>query len=124
MAGLLKLLMRLLAILWVSMGTLMIFAPEVLRKKLFAKIKEIPLKKLSIVPLVIGILLLPASFYNQYRLFVILIGLLAIAKGVYGIVAAEKMAKLMDWWLGLKKRVYRVYGIVIIILGFILLSGI
>ena len=52
MAGLLKLVMRLLAILWVAMGTLMIFAPEVLRKKLFAKLKELPLKKVGMVPVV------------------------------------------------------------------------
>jgi len=124
MAGLLMLFMRLLAILWVAIGTLMIFAPEVLRKKLFAKLKELPLKKVGVVPLVIGILLLLAALYYTYRLFVVLLGLLSIAKGVYCIVAPEKMTKIQDWWLGAKKRVYRVYGIVIIILGFIVLSGI
>ena len=124
MAGLLKLFMRLLAILWVAMGTLMIFAPEVLRKKLFAKLKELPLKKAGIIPLVIGILLLLAAFYNRYRLFIVLLGLLSITKGIYCIVATEKMAKMQDWWLGAKKKVYRISGIIVIILGFIVLSGI
>ena len=124
MAGLLKLFMRLLAILWVAMGTLMIFAPEVLRKKLFAKLKELPLKKVGIIPLVIGILLLLAAIYKRYHLFIVLLGLLSIAKGIYCIVATEKMAKMQDWWLGAKKKVYRIFGIVIIILGFIVLSGI
>ena len=124
MAGLLRLFMRLFAILWVAMGTLMIFAPEVLRKKLFSKLKELPLKKLGITPLVIGVLLLLAAFYNNYRLFITLLGLLSIAKGLYCIFATEKMAKIMDWWLGAKKKVYRVYGIVVIVLGFIILSGI
>lgn len=124
MAGLLRFFMRLLAILWVAMGTLMIFAPEVLRKKLFAKLKELPLKKVGIIPLVIGILLLLAAFYNRYRLFIVLLGLLSIAKGIYCIVATEKMAKMQDWWLGAKKKVYRIFGIVVIILGFIVLSGI
>lgn len=124
MAGLLRLFMRLLAILWVAMGTLMIFAPEILRKKLFAKIKELPLKKVGIVPIVIGVLLLLAALYNTYRLFIVVLGLLSIAKGIYCIVATEKMAKMQDWWLGAKKKVYRIYGIVVIILGFIILSGI
>ncbi len=124
MAGLLRLFMRLLAILWVAMGTLMIFAPEVVRKKVFGKIKELPLKKVGMVPIVVGVLLLLAALYNTYRFFIVILGLLSIAKGIYCIVAPEKMAKLQDWWLGAKKRVYRVYGIVIIVLGFIILSGI
>jgi uncharacterized protein YjeT (DUF2065 family) len=124
MAGLLRLFMRLLAILWVAIGTLMIFAPEVLRKKLFAKIKELPLKKVGIVPIVIGVLLLLAALYNTYRFLIVILGLLSIAKGIYCIVATEKMAKMQDWWLGAKKKVYRVYGIVVIVLGFIILSGI
>ena len=124
MAGLLRLFMRLLAILWVAMGTLMIFAPEILRKKLFAKIKELPLKKVGIAPIVIGVLLLLAALYNTYRFLIVILGLLSIAKGIYCIVATEKMAKMQDWWLGAKKKVYRVYGIVVIILGFIILSGI
>ncbi len=124
MAGLLRLFMRLLAILWVAIGTLMIFAPEVLRKKLFAKIKELPLKKVGIVPIVIGVLLLLAALYNTYRFLIVILGLLSIAKGIYCIVATEKMAKIQDWWLGAKKKVYRIYGIVVIVLGFIILSGI
>ncbi len=124
MAGLLRLFMRLLAILWVAIGTLMIFAPEVLRKKLFAKIKELPLKKMGIASIVIGVLLLLAALYNRYRLFIVLLGLLSVAKGIYCIVATEKMAKMQDWWLGAKKKVYRILGIVVIVLGFIILSGI
>lgn len=124
MAGLLRLFMRLLAIFWVAMGTLMIFAPEILRKKLFAKIKEFPLKKVGIAAIVIGVLLLLAALYNTYRFLIVILGLLSIAKGIYCIVATEKMAKMQDWWLGAKKKVYRIYGIVVIILGFIILSGI
>ncbi|UCD54703.1 MAG: hypothetical protein JSV93_04050 [Candidatus Omnitrophota bacterium] len=124
MAGLLKLFMRLLAILWVAMGTLMIFAPEVLRKKLFAKLKQFPLKKTGIISLAVGVLLILAAFYNRYHLFIALLGLLSITKGIYCMVAAEKMAKMQDWWLGAKKKVYRMFGIIIIILGFIMLSGI
>jgi uncharacterized protein YjeT (DUF2065 family) len=124
MAGLLRLFMRLLAILWVAMGTLMIFAPEILRKKLFAKLKELPLKKVGMVPLVIGVLLLLGSFYNSYTLFIILLGLLSVAKGLYCIFDPGKMEKLQEWWLGARKKIYRVYGIVMIVLGFIVLSGI
>ncbi len=124
MAGSLIMLMRLVAIIWIAIGTLLIFAPEILRKKLFAKLKNAPLKKLSAIPIVIGVLLLLAAQYNEYSLVVILLGLLAIIKGIYGIVATEKMEKIQDWWISAKKKVYRICGIIIIILGFIVLSGI
>ena len=117
-------LMYLVGILWIIFGSLAVFVPDVLRKKVFPKIKEAPLKKLSIIPLVIGILLLLAASSNTYSLVVVLIGLAATLKGLFGILATEKMAKIHDRWIHSKNIVYRTWGIIVIIIGSIVLIGI
>ena len=125
MGGILVLLLYLLGIFWIVMGTLLVFVPKLLKRKLFVKLQNIPLKKIGSVPLIIGVLLVLAASHNRYTAFVVILGLLAIAKGIGCIVATEKMQKIQDWWLNkASNNVYRILGIVIILIGSIVLTGI
>lgn len=125
MAGLLTLLLYIFGILYIILGTLMLFVPDIVKKQMIAKLKKIPIKKLSIIPLIVGVLLLLASAYNRYWLVVVILGILALAKGIMGIVATEKMEKMHDWFIEkADKNVYRICGVIVIILGSIVLIGI
>ena len=125
MGGILVLLLYLLGIFWIVMGTLLVFVPKLLKRKLFVKLQNIPLKKIGSVPLIIGVLLVLAASHNRYTAFVVILGLLAIAKGIGCIVATEKMQKIQDWWLNkASNNIYRILGIVIILIGSIVLTGI
>ena len=125
MGGILVLLLYLLGIFWIVMGTLLVFVPKLLKRKLFVKLQNIPLKKIGSVPLIIGVLLVLAASHNRYTAFVVILGLLAIAKGIGCIVATEKMQKMQDWWLNkASNNIYRILGIVIILIGSIVLTGI
>ncbi|MFH1593134.1 MAG: hypothetical protein ABID09_00365 [Candidatus Omnitrophota bacterium] len=119
------LLLYVIGILWIVSGALLVFAPDVLRKNLFNKFKKMNLKRISIVPIIVGILLLFSASQHRYTFLIILLGLLAIAKGFYGILATDKATKFMNWWIDKAgSAVYRVHGILAIILGSIVLVGI
>ena len=70
MGGLLRIFLYLLGIFWVAMGSLMVFVPDLLKTNVFAKLKGIPLKKFSVVPIVISILLFlsASSFSNAHSI--------------------------------------------------------
>ena len=123
MEKLLGLFLYLIGILWIAIGTLTLVVPDMMRKKLFSKMMSVSLKKLSIIPLVIGVILLLASSVNRHTVFVIILGILAIAKGIYGIVSTEQAAKLTEKFVNAKKNIYRIYGIIIILIGSIVLTG-
>jgi len=113
-----------LSILWIVAGTLMIFAPEMIRKKVIPKIKNLPLKKVGIIPIVIGVLIILSAQFNRHAFFVIILGILAIAKGVLAIAATEQFAKWQNKLLQAKMNTYRIMGVVMIVLGSIVLTGV
>ncbi len=125
MGAILTLFMYLLGILWIVIGALLIFAPELIKTKVI----DVCVKKLSptvkaLIALVFGVILLLAASQNRHTLFVIVLGLLGIVKGVMFIVAKEKMDKITDWWLKANNNIYRISGIFTILIGSIVLIGI
>jgi len=127
MGFLAKLLLYVLSIFWIIIGVLLTFATDMVRGKFLNKLLELKgerLKKLSVIPIVIGILLFLSASANEYTIYVIVIGLLAIIKGIVGIVATEKMEKFAERWSKMSNNAYRIWGVVTIILGIILLRGI
>lgn len=126
MGGMLLFFLYLVGICYICVGTLMLFVPEFLRKKLLIKIKNIPVKKIGVVPIVVGILLLlSASNMTRYAPLVVILGLLAVAKGIVCIVAPEKMEKIREWFVNeANKNAYRIFGALLIIIGSVVLTGI
>ena len=125
MERLLILFLYLIGMLWIVMGVLLVFATDMVKKKLYAKLLEKwDFKKLSILPLVFGILLLLSARYNTYVVLIVILGLLGVLKGVLMIVATEVMKKKMDWWLKANDTFCKIWGVVIIIIGSFVLVGI
>lgn len=109
----------------IVIGTLSVFATDLARRKFFNKLLQITdLKKYSPLSIIIGILLLLSATYNKHMLFILLLGVLAIVKGIALIVATEKMEKMKSWWLKANDSAYRIYGVILIILGSLILIGI
>lgn len=113
-----------IGIFYIVIGALAVFATSVIRKKFFNKLWNISdMKKLSPIPILVGILLLLAAPSNRYGFFVAILGILGIAKGVMIIIATEKMEKMKEWWVKADNNVYKIMGITIIILGSAILVG-
>ncbi len=124
MGAILKIFLNFFGIIWIAFGTLMIFVPDMVKKNVFLKLKDAPFKKLSAIPLVIGVLFLLSASYCRYRLFVIALGMLALLKGIALIVFTKKMEKLTNRLIKANNNSYRALGVLYIIIGAIVLKGI
>ena len=125
MEGLLIGFLYAISIVWIILGALLVVAPGPMKDKFFSKLlKNVNLKKISVIPIIIGILLLLSAPYNMYAPLVTILGILAIIKGILTIVATEMMERITDWWLQASNNVCRIWGIAIIIIGAIVITGI
>jgi len=117
--------MYLIGLLWVIVGALMVFATDITRRKFVNKFLEIAdMRKLAPIPIVLGVLLLFAASLNRYTLIIILLGLLAITKGIVAIVAPKKVDNVIKWCKKADNKIYKIFGVVMIILGSVVLIGI
>jgi len=125
MDKLLFILLYLFGIIYIVLGGLSIFATDLARKKIFNKCFQIKdWKKFAPIPIIVGILLILAASYNRYMIFILIIGILGIVKGIMMLVATDKIQTMVDWWMKAKDNVYRAWGVAMIILGSFILMGI
>jgi uncharacterized protein YjeT (DUF2065 family) len=79
-------------------------------------------KLLGWIPLTIGVLLCISARYSYMALAIFLLGLLAIAKGLYMFVTPiEKIKK--NRWFTLSEKAYRVIGLVVLIIGMLVVNA-
>lgn len=81
-------------------------------------------KFLAFIPMAVGILLILAARVSGAFWFVLILGLLAIGKGVYFLLGPRGQVKaLFDWWFtSAQDTTYRFWGIIMVLLGMALLS--
>jgi len=112
----------LMGIIWIVTGTLVVFTTDMMKKKFLSKFKNMNYKKWSFLPILIGILFLLSVTESSARILIVILGILAILKGVYfAVTPGDKVGKLVNWWLNAKDIVYKIWGIAVIILGALVL---
>ncbi len=120
-----KIVLYIIAILWVISGTFLIIYTEQTRsflKKLFLTDK---IKLLSFLPFVVGLVLVVGAFFNKGMFWLVfIIGLLAVLKGVYFFIAPQQQAKaLLEWWfMNASPRTVRFFGLITFFIGVTVLS--
>jgi amino acid transporter len=114
-----------IAILWIVVGTFIVIYTEGTRefyKKLFLRDN---VKWMAVLPFIFGVILVVGAFYCE-RLFwlAIILGILALAKGVYIFLAPSSQIKgLLDWIFNrATDGSIRLFGLIIFILGSAMLS--
>ncbi len=114
----------LVGMFWVVMGTLLVFTTDLVRKKFFSKIRNMDFRKWSFLPIIFGILFLMAAPATGAPLLITILGILSFLKGFYFIlVPPKKVRKQVDWWFDLKDNIYKIWGVVVLILGvFVLIN--
>lgn len=106
----------LMSIFWIIMGALAVIAPSKL-KTFYTKLIK-PLKAFFILPLVIGALLLWAQPASQLSAFIMIIGVLAILKGMFILIFPTNLIRSwVNYFLNRSDRWWRGYGICLILLG-------
>jgi hypothetical protein len=113
-----------LALFWIAAGTFFILYTEESRRFLGNAVGKMNPKLLGFIPMVVGILLILAAKVSGAFWFILILGILAIGKGVYFLLGPRGQVKaLFDWWFkSAQDRTYRFWGIIIVLLGVVLLS--
>jgi hypothetical protein len=96
-------------------------AKEVFKKVFYTE----KVRRLSFLPFLFGLVLITGAFYQREVFwFTLILGLLAISKGVYLYMAPPEQSKaLMDWWFfKTRPETVRFMGLIIFVLGIALFS--
>ena len=112
----------LMGIFWATAGISLIIITDKTKAFLNKLIEGKDLKKLSIIQFIVGALLLLSAGSSKTALFISILGLLAIAKGLFFILGpAEKVKAMMDWWLNAPSDTCRTWGVFALALGIVVL---
>ena len=113
-----------LALFWIAVGSLFILYTEESRRFLRNFMGKVSLRFLAFIPIVVGILLVISAKASGAFWFVLILGLLAIGKGIYLLLAPHgQIEALLNWWLdSTQDRTYRLWGLIIVVLGMVILS--
>ncbi|NVL90969.1 MAG: hypothetical protein HWN69_08270 [Desulfobacterales bacterium] len=114
-----------MSVVWIMLGTLMIFATQVARKNYFNILKTKNPKMLSTVAIVIGVLLLLSASSSSQVTFIVVLGLLSLSKGLlFLFLPKQKVEKVIDWWFNATDKIYKVWGVLSMVLGIAVLATI
>lgn len=115
-----------IAILWIVIGIFVILYTE-RAMKIFKKLFFIEkVRVLAILPIIFGIVLIIGAFVCTQIFFLSLIlGLLALLKGLYLVMGPlPQIKRLMDWWFNKANDSYiRLCGLIIFVLGIAMISN-
>lgn len=120
-----KWILYVIAIFWISLGTWANLYPAEVHGRLRRLIAGIAPRWTAVVTLAVGILLfLAAPASGQGVGFVRLIGVLAMVKAiVIFVISNERYQRLLDWWFApAREQSWRVWGLLMLVLGVVIFS--
>jgi uncharacterized protein YjeT (DUF2065 family) len=113
------------SILWIAGGTALIIYTSGTRAFWGRMLDRYNYRWLAVVPAIVGLILVASGFYYPEMFWLaIVLGLLALLKGIFIIFGPSRRVKsLFDWWLyKAGEGTLRLYGLFVFILGCVLLS--
>ena len=113
-----------LALFWIAVGSLFILYTEASRRVLRDFMGETKPRFLAFLPMAVGVLLIISARASGATWFIVILGLLAIGKGVYFLLGpAGQTEALFAWWFkSAQDRTYRFSGLIMVVLGMVILS--
>jgi uncharacterized protein YjeT (DUF2065 family) len=115
-----------ISILFVVIGVVLILYTDWMRKGMKRLLEKRNIRLFSPIPLVFGILLVIGAAWGEVFWFILLLGLVALAKGVYLLLGPKHQLNVAtEWWLQkASDQSYRLCGVILLVLGMALLSWI
>ena len=113
------------AIFWIVLGTWANLYPAQVHGRLRSFVGGINPRWAAILAMVVGIMLVMAApVSSQGSGFVRLLGFVAMAKAVLvAVLPRQTYQRLLDWWFApAREQSWRVYGLVMLVLGVVLFS--
>ncbi len=114
-----------MSLYFIVMGVIMILFPGKLKKKFSYLLSWKSYKPLGAVAALVGLILFIVSGNSKMGLFVVLIGILSLTKGLFFIFAAHDKAKfIINWSASLTDDYYRVWGVIVFAMGMFLIFSV
>ena len=114
-----------ISVLWIMFGTLMLFATQLIRQRFYHRLKTQDPRGWSFVAIAVGVLLLLAASSSSQVTFIVILGLISLAEGVFLLFAPRpKIRKITDWWFEATDKTHKVWGVATIVLGIAVLATI
>ena len=120
-----KIVLYFIAIAWIVYGVLLILYTEKTRRYFKALFHTEHIKLLAFLPLIVGVILAVGAFYYREVFWLsFILGVVAIAKGVYFFIAPPQQIKVfLEWWFEkADDSTARLFGLFTFILGSAMLA--
>ena len=121
-----KLFLYVISLVWIAIGSWAILYTIESRKVVKSIVKDTDRKILSVLPVIVGLLLLFSASASNNSWFIRLLGIMAVIKGVFIFLNPKNLYdEVISWYLNsVSDQTYRLFGIITIILGTAVLSWI
>ncbi|MDO9110705.1 MAG: hypothetical protein Q7U40_08625 [Desulfatirhabdiaceae bacterium] len=120
-----KVIVYFLGFVYIAIGSIFILYTRESIDALKKLIQEIPLKVLSALPAIFGILFFIAALASTFPWFFRVIGIIAIIEAVVTFTNPYNIySRLLDWYFDLSDQTQRLFGIISIIFGTAILTWI
>jgi len=119
-------LLYIISIIWIAVGVFLIIYTDRYKEVSRNAFSTDKLKAWAVVPLFFGVVLVVGAFFQKEVFWLaIILGLMALLKGVYLIVGpSAQTKKLVEWWSEkASNRTIRLFGLIIFFLGTALFSA-
>ncbi|MDL1970188.1 MAG: hypothetical protein LWW94_04265 [Candidatus Desulfofervidaceae bacterium] len=116
-----RLIIWLIGLVWIVMGLCSVLVPHRTKNMMQKYIGTKKIQVLAGIVLLMGILLVVGSFKARIHLYVLILGFLALLKGILLFIKPEIAQKIVNWWLNRSERAYQIGGLVVYTLGLFLL---
>ena len=114
-----------IGVLWIMFGTSMLVATQLIREQFYHRLKAKDPRGWSFLAIAVGVLLLLAASSSSQATFIVILGFISLAKGVFFLFAPRsKVRKITDWWFEATDKTHKVCGVATIILGIAVLATI
>lgn len=97
---------------WLAVGITIVYAPSFVPEWLLAEEMGPMMRKLAIFPIVMGAIFILGSRKMRLGMYLFVIGILGIIKGLFPLIMPEQAAKIMMWYANLPVWQLRVAGII------------
>ena len=105
-----------IGIVWIMSGTLLVFATKAM-EDWWRKMMAVDPRRWSPLVLAAGVLFLVSSSASSQPGFIVVLGLLALAKGLLLLFGPrDKIRKFTDWWIA-SGKIHKPWGVAAIALG-------
>ena len=118
-----KIFLSIISIFWLAVGIAFLIFP--LKSKNFYTKMVKPVKALFILPLIAGLLFLWSASASRFYIFIKLLGILSLVKALFiAVIPKNKLVSMFDYFINRSLITWRIYGIVMMILGLAVKWGI